>query len=288
MLRTTTLVKVVARTVRKRGWDPSTWTGTGADYALFEDAINDAIRRAYSYQKWPELMRIEERQYMPSWAIGTAYAAGNYVFHDETYWKCLKTDTGTEPGTDATVWDSDIGDMPLFIQLAQPWESFIIDQDGFDLQDFAFLTDPRLTPGLRALTGLDVWMDAVVMPYGSPVKVWAKFMPEAPRYSFTEWADDTDYVAGDYCYVALTGICWMALAASTNVAPGSDDSKWIEAGVPDFLAEYLSEYMLGEWLTEQEGKYEKLGRAQQILEEVAERKFERRGVQSSGRVSMTR
>ena len=288
MLRTTTLGKVSARTVRKRGWEPSTWTGTWADYDLFEDALNDAVRRAYSFQKWPELMRTEERQYMPDWAVGTAYVADNYVYHEEAYWKCLKSDTGTEPGTDDTVWSADVSKMPKMIQLAQPWEAFIIDQDGVDLSDFAFKTDPRLNPKLRAMQGCDWWQDSIVVPAEAGATVWCKFMPEAPKYSFTEWDDETAYVLGDVCYVVLTGKCWQALAASTNVAPGTDDTKWLEVGVPDFLAEYLSEVLLGEWLTEQEGKYEKLGRAGQILEELAARKFERRGTSANSRMSMTR
>jgi hypothetical protein len=178
--------------------------------------------------------------------------------------------------------------MPRFIQLYQPWETFIIDEDGVDLADFAFSSDPRLNPGLRAMQGCDWWMGAITMPAIAGNTVWVKFMPEAPQISLIEWEDDTDYAAGDSCYVALTGKCWQALDDSTNVEPGTDDSKWIEVGVPEFLAEYLSEVLLGEWLTEQEGKYEKLGRAGQILEELAARKFERRGTQSNGRVSMTR
>jgi len=289
MLRTTTLGKVVARTIRKRGWDPAVWSGTGADYYLFEDALNDAIRRAYSYQKWPELMRVEERQFMPSWAVGTPYVAGNYVYHTEAYWKCLASDTGTEPGTDDTVWSADVSDMPRIIQLAQPWEIYIIGEDGFDLSDFAFTTDPRLRPGLRALQGCGMWMGSITLPAGCGNTVWIKFIPEVPKFSFEEWADDTAYVAGDICYVLLTGKCWQALEASTNVIPGTDDSKWIEVGVPEFLAEYLSEYLLGEWITEQEGKYEKLGRAGQILEELAVRKFERRGGDGTPvRISMVR
>jgi hypothetical protein len=288
MLRTTTIGKVISRTVRKRGWDPAVWTGTTADYDLFEDAINDAVRKAYSFQKWPELMRIEERQYMPDWAIGTAYVADNYVYHEEAYWKCLKSDTGTEPGTDDTVWSADVSDMPKFIQLAQPWETYIIDEDGVDLQDFAFRTDPRLTPNIRSMTGCDWWMDAITLPYEAENTVWIKFMPQAPKFTFLAWDDETVYAKGDVCYIAATGMCWQALDASTNVTPGTDETKWIEMGVPEFLAEYLSEVLLGEWITEQEGKYEKLGRAQQILNELAERKYERRGTQANGRISMMR
>lgn len=288
MLRTTTLGQIILRAVWKRGWNPTTWTGTGADYSLFEFAINDAVRKAYSYQKWPELMRVEERQYMPDWAIGTAYIAGNYVYHEDAYWKCLVNDTGTEPGTDATIWSADVSDMPRFIQRAQPWETYIIDEDGVDLQDFAFRSDPRLTPGLRAMTGCEWWMDSIVVPAAAGNTVWCKFRPEAPRFSFTAWDDETAYVAGDVCYVAATGKCWMALTSSTNVTPGTDETKWVEMGVPEFLADYLSQVLVGEWVTEQEGKYQKLGHAQQMLEELAATKFERSGTQFKGRVSMVR
>jgi hypothetical protein len=51
----------------------------------------------------------------------------------------------------------------------------------------------------------------------------------------------------------------------------------MEVGVPEFLAEYLSEYLVAEWCTEQEGKYEKHGRAKALLEDIASRSFERRG-----------
>jgi len=277
MLRTTTPGRIIARAVRKRGWDMTTWTASSGDYDLFEDALNDAIRIAYSFQKWPELMRIEERQYMPSWAIGTAYVAGNYVYHAEAYWKCLVSDTGTEPGTDETVWDADVSDMPRIIQWAQPWEAFILDQHGFDLQDFAFETDPRLTPGIRGMAGCGLWMDSITFPATSPATVWIKFMPQAPHFSFEAWEDDTAYVTGDVCYVSADGMCWQALKASTNIEPGTDATAWMEVGVPEFLAEYLSEYLVAEWCTEQEGKYEKHGRAKALLEDIASRSFERRG-----------
>lgn len=287
MLRTTTPGRIIARAVRKRGWDMTTWSASSGDYDLFEDALNDAMRMAYSFQKWPELMRIEERQYMPTWAIGTAYVAGNYCYHEEAYWKCLKSDTGTEPGTDVTVWSADVSDMPRLIQWAQPWEPFIIDLCGFDLQDFAFESDPRLTPGIRGLAGCGIWMDSITMPYDSPATVWVKFMPEAPKFSFKVWDDETAYVVGDLCYILADGTCWQALASSTNITPGTDATKWQEVGVPEFLAEYLSEYLVAEWCTEQEMKYEKHGRAKQLLEEIASRHFERRGGDgTSARISV--
>lgn len=277
MLRTTTPGKIIARAARKRGWDVTSWTATGANMDLFEDALNDAIKIAYGTHKWPELMRIEERQYVVSWATGTAYVAGNYVYHGEAYWKCLIGNSNTEPGTDVTIWSADVADMPRLIQWAQPWEAFIIDPCGFDLFDFAFESDPRLTPGIRGIAGCGIWMDSIVMPFDSPATVWVKFMPEAPRFSFTEWDDETAYVKGDVRYIVATGKCWMALDASTNVTPGTDETKWMEVGVPEFLAEYLAEYLAAEWCTEQEAKYEKHGRAKQILEEVAARHFEGRG-----------
>lgn len=287
MLRTTTPGRIIARAARKRGWDVTSWTATGANMDLFEDALNDAIKIAYGVQKWPELMRVEERQFMPSWAIGAPSVKGNYVYHEGAYWKCLVANTGTEPGTDVIIWTSDVSDMPRLIQWAQPWEAFIIDPCGFDLFDFAFESDPRLTPGIRGIAGCGIWMDSVVMPHDSPATVWVKFMPEAPRFSFEAWVDDEPYVIGDVRYVADDGKCWQALKDNTNVEPGTDETAWMEVGVPEFLAEYLAEYLVAEWVTEQEAKYEKHGRAKQILEEVAARHFEGRGGDgTSARISV--
>ena len=50
----------------------------------------------------------------------------------------------------------------------------------------------------------------------------------------TAWSNVTAYVANDEVYYNYKD--WIALAASTNVAPGTDDTKWLEIGASNRYA----------------------------------------------------
>ena len=67
--------------------------------------VNLFYKLGLEYYFWPELMNVERRQFRPSWAVGTAYAAGTEVYYPpaQAYYQALTASTGQAPasGTDA-------------------------------------------------------------------------------------------------------------------------------------------------------------------------------------------
>jgi len=62
---------------------------------LFANRLASAWERTL----WPELMRVERRQFRAPWAAATAYTAGDELFHirSQTYVQALQASTGQEP-----------------------------------------------------------------------------------------------------------------------------------------------------------------------------------------------
>lgn len=273
---------VVDGVIRAIGFSPAAFTLTEQDRTVFTDAANEALRIAWARQLWPLLMRVEPRRYRPTWSAATPYVAGNEVWHGTAYWICLKPDTGTEPGGDATVWGIPTTFMP-FIQLEQPWETWAIDDHGFDLAAFAWEDDPRLNPGVPPISGCDVWMDSIVLPQSAPDQVWIRFMPRCPVLDFTEWSVSEVYAAADVRYHTATGKCWAAVRANTGVTPGSSADDWSEVGVPRFMVPYIRHYILAAWRTEDAGRYQSEGAAERALQLMERDAFERAGVARGAR-----
>ena len=265
--------------IRLKGWDPETFTVSGADRETLTEAANDLLREAWSRQKWPLLMRTEQRQYRPTWAVGTTYAMDEEVWHagTETYWKSLAAgNVGHEPAEGSAFWEKPDDFIP-FIQLAQPWETWEIWERGVDLQAFAFDSDPRLTPNIKAIKPCEFWMDSVVLPSSAPVKPWVRFMPRCPELSFTEWSGATAYAAGEACYLTSTGRSYTALQGSTNKSPATETDYWVEVGVPKFMSRYVRIGMLAAWRTADEGRYQTQAEARAELERMEQEAFERAG-----------
>lgn len=273
--------------LRARDWDPASYTLTGATRELFGQAATDALRVAWGFQKWDVLMRVEARRYRPDWAEDVAYEADAEVWHDGTgaYWRAVSAQTGNEPAEGSTYWEKPDDFIP-FIQLAQPWEAWQIDEAGVDLGAFAWASDPRQHPGMRAIQGLSFWMDSVVLPQGSPDLVWVRYMPRAPELGFTEYAAGTTYEAGELAYVTATGRCYSALQEATGKDPATETAYWTEVGVPKFMSRYVRQYVLSQWLTVAEGRYEAEGRAKAMLEDMGRQMFERAGCSGGARASV--
>lgn len=274
--------RLVDSVIRAIGFSPEAFTLTDQDRSVFTDAANEALRTAWARQKWPLLMRVEPRRYRPDWDVDTAYKAGQEVWHDTAYWVLLVDNTGTEPGTDATVWGVPASFIP-FIQLEQPWETWPIDDNGFDLQAFAWEKDPRLNPGLAPIAGCSIWMASIVLPQGVPDQVYIRFMPRCPQLDFTEWVSTTPYDAGDVCYHTASGRCWGAVQDNTGVVPGTSNDDWTEIGVPRFMSKYIRQVILAQWRTEDAGRYQSEGVAARALEEMERECFESAGVAQGAR-----
>jgi hypothetical protein len=274
--------------IRARDWDPETFTLTGASRQLFTQAACDALRKAWGRQKWPQLMRVEARRFRPDWDTAEAYTTGQEVWHEgtEAYWRALQDHSGQEPAEGSAYWEEPEDFIP-FIQLDQPWEDFRIDDAGADLNAFAWELDPRLNPGLAPIKGCTWWMDSIVLPQDAPAEVWIRFMPPCPRLSFVEWSASTAYTTGELCYRTTVGRCYIAQGSTTGDTPEGSPSDWAEVQVPEFMSAYVRQFMLSQWLTVAEGRYEAEGRAEKMLQEMEAQMLERSGGDGLGaRVSV--
>lgn len=96
-MRTVDYYEVLAGTADLCGVDRSQIEQT--DFARFRDFHSNRLREAWQAARWPELLRVEQRQYRNTWAVGTAYTAGDEVFHpnSQAYYVALRASTGEEP-----------------------------------------------------------------------------------------------------------------------------------------------------------------------------------------------
>lgn len=70
-----------------------------ADVARLRQFHDQRLRQAWQHGPWPELMRVEQRQYRQTWASATAYVAGDERFYPPTlgYYVALRPSTGQTP-----------------------------------------------------------------------------------------------------------------------------------------------------------------------------------------------
>ncbi len=76
------------------------------DWVKLRTALNQALRHGWEIEKWPELLRAEERALRLAWASGTAYIAPTatvaqevYFILAKKYYQSLQASTGQAPAT---------------------------------------------------------------------------------------------------------------------------------------------------------------------------------------------
>lgn len=277
--------------IQGMGWEAEAYTLSGRDRKTLKNAVNNALARLYSEHKWPTLRRVELRTYRPPWDAAETYAAGDEVWLADAaadgggdYWRATAASTGTAPADGSLVWGRVTDGDPLtkFVQLAQPWEAWAMDEGGVDLDFFAFDKDPRLNPRLKPIAGCDFWMESVTLPPDAPKRVWVMFVPQRPHADFTEWVAGTAYAAGDYCYRTLTGNTYAALRDSTGAVPEESPLDWTEIGVPEIFANYLTLCGEAAWRKEDDGRARAQAEAETELERLAGACIDRAGVRQGG------
>lgn len=262
--------------IRWRGWEPSAYTLSMNQRQTLSFAIDDAVRRAWGYQMWPQLMRVERRQFRPGWRSDYVYSVDAEVFHGDGYWRATHENSNSEPGAGSEFWES-CRPIP-FIEFNQPWEWHGFNEEGVDLNFFAFADDPRQRPNLPAIKGCSFWMDSVVLPDDAPGLVYIRFKPNPPVISYDEWSSSNMYDVGDVVYQTASGRCYLCIKAVVNPGvPLSQTDTWKEQRVPRMFMQYVVRWACAQWLTRDEGRYEEEAAAQQILEDVARSMIERRG-----------
>ncbi len=254
-MNTVKIEKILRGVVGLKGYDFSMYTLSDAEREKWGDAINDALIEAYAEQKWPQMIRTEERQFRPDWAVDVAYTAGMGVLHESKYYDALVDNTGVVPGRDEDTWSEPV-EMSMFVQFEQPWEGIQMDATGIDLNRFAYLTDPRLKPDTPPVRGCRFWMDSVLLPRVDQITVWCRFIPKRENFDLTEWADDESYERGDVRYRTATGDCYRALedVEAGGSAPDSN-IKWLRIRIPEFMKRYVKLSVAADEMSEESGRF---------------------------------
>lgn len=241
---------VLDRVFRARGFDPDQVTMTTKERARYGEQITRWCRKAWEAAAWPQLFCYEQRTFRPPWQGTVNYNTGAQIYDDTTemYWTSLvDNNAGNTPPFDGmadTYWTPSV-DMKRYIQLEQPWEVTAIDEDGVDVNAFAFYDDPLGNPSARPITGCRRIMDCIMMPELSdiPNVVWIRFKPVAPRYALELWSGATAYGAGELVYLAETRECYIATRATENESPTEtidDGNPWSIVGFPDMFQDFVT------------------------------------------------
>jgi len=277
-VRETTCRKTFHRIIAKRGYSATAGTLAAGDRVTVADLVNLAIQKCWERAYWPEVMKVEQRQFRQTWDTTDAYAVGDEVLfedsnEDERYYISLLTpNTGKNPETQTTYW-SEVGTEFLrTIDLRQAWEDQEIGM--LDVQKHLYDRDPRAYPDTGPLKNVYLEGDSIyVRPTVSPVKPWVKFRPPYPQFSWTEWSSSVEYGVGDLIYQDVSGSTtvgetFIALQSNTNQEPYTQTDDWEPVPFPLLFQEYVVHRVAAEEKTEDEGRRNAFGLAAGILQDL--------------------
>lgn len=281
--KTVSLGQIVDRIFAGRGFVYGDVTLTNQERELLGWGINRALRVAWESARYSQLLKLEERTYRPPFSLAVNYSAGLQVWDEATemYWTSLQDgNVGNQPPADGVAddWWEPADGMVRYVQFDQPWEANEIDEDGVDLNDFAYYESPIGKPNGRRIAGCTRVEDSIVMPAldaGVPNKVWVKFRPVAPRVSLIAWAVGTAYSAGDLVYHAGSRESYVAVRATTGEEPDTTvegGNPWSPVGVPAMFEDYVVLRVLADVRSEEQGKYQTQASADEELERVVHKK----------------
>lgn len=236
------------------------------DAAAYTDGINTALRDCWERDAWPEWTVTEERWFRAFWDVGTTYAAGDEVYYAPTcaYWRSLVDNQFANVPGENGFWEQCgvCGALPLdpYISLDQPGKTPIGTIFRISPQN------PDLYPGSKRLR-YTFSNNGVQVPALSVTSVWMTFRLRPPVFTSNVWSSTTAYAAGDRVYYPASKECWLAGAASTNVAPGTNAAKWQVIGFPYVLAEVVKKFAYAAAL-EDDGQQDKAGITSEAAEEM--------------------
>jgi hypothetical protein len=267
MYQTVTLGNVIARILRLRGFDPTTFLPlmTVKEQQQYADAINSSLKDIWTDKFWTDLMRWEQRTYRPPWNAGQNYAAGQEVFREDVsvtpalqdYYYAVTTNSGQDPllDTAGTYWKKvEYHTFPKYIEFFQPWESVAMDAVQYPM--CATKEDPRFHTAVRWIEDVAPLFNGqgLLFPARTETfKPWIRFRPLPPEFSMAAWSAGTNYETQSMVYVDPD--CWMALVPNSGVTPGTDPTTWQKVGVPKMFDDYVVLSSVGILIRENMGNY---------------------------------
>lgn len=199
--------------------------------------INTAVKLAWEFYWWPELMRSELRYYRDDYAAGTTYAAGDEVYYPTTalYYTALGATTGNAP-TNATYWEP-ATELDAYIELEQTGQTAIGEVRGVFHHNPLTTRQPRRIEVMMGPHGLHLLGESL------PPSAWVFYRQRPNEYTGDDYSATATYAAGAAIYYAgstsaYEGDYWTCLSA-TSVAesPESTPAKWSRIEFPRWLKE---------------------------------------------------
>jgi hypothetical protein len=262
-------LRVYEAILRGQGLDPAKAGLLAAEKGRIADLVTEAVATAWRKTMWPALMNVKRICYREEWSATTEYATGAEVYRRNAegvpvYWRCLGTDTGTVPGTDAAVWEVPADFVPGFYYCAH----FV---DELDLKAGLFAENPDLRPDPRPYELKPTHYGACAADRSAsyPAEPWIWYRPMPPEYSWTAWAVGTAYVAGELAFHGDSS--WLALVDDTGTEPGTDAAVWAEVPFPKMFLPFVVAWVAGMRMQDDDGKAAQLARADRLLDELEDR-----------------
>lgn len=235
-------------------------------------AINAGMIRLAS-EKFPMMTRVELRRYRPEWVDGQSYGRSNEVFWKGDYWRMVDTSAAGEPGV-ANGWKKlEDNEINPFVAWDQPWENTVMDRAGVDVGRFAYVADPKYNPNATPINIIGMNSFGVQLEAPAPKEVWCKFVPEYPTIRFDPWTSGMSYSAGTVCYVSDEKECYVALKdiKGDDAEKNPEEGKlWTAVRIPGEFESYLVRLAAAELLTQDQGKQQSLGYAEQEFARICE------------------
>jgi hypothetical protein len=260
------------RIVAGLGLDPTVALPTSMQTRVVE-AVNEQVRVAIESEWWPEFLKVEQREYRATWAVGTTYASGAEVYCEDSdgvggyYVSQAGSNTGHDPTTDSGAWWAAVGDDFLrTIDFEQTGETEI---GGVDTTYCVFDRDPRIYRNAGVVRDVVLEQRALLVnAETAPTQPWVRFRLLAPEFTLTVWSSGTTYAKGDLVYVAATGHTYKGLQASSNKAPATETAHWEIVWFPKTFSRFVRASVLARMLGDEEARARAKAEADEEMERL--------------------
>lgn len=249
--------------VSAKGFDPATANLSVAERARIAAVVSRAVGKAWRLAAWPQLLVCKRVAFRQTWDPLDEYEADDEVFWFDAYWRCLENNTvAVEPGADTLAWVRCESDMLYSINYAEHGIDEMSLVSGCFASNPERVRDPKPMQLVRIGTGAAVVSNLTAVP----PKVWIKYRPFPPKYSWEMWAGGTDYTTGDI--IMHDGDCWSAQASSTGVQPGTDEAYWAPMPMPEMFMDFVEDFYVAQAMSDDDGKAKEMARAERTLLET--------------------
>lgn len=235
---------------------------TAEEDTLLNGYINTALKLAWEFYWWPELMRSELRYYRDPYDAATAYVAGDEIYYATTgkYYTCILASTGNLP-THTTYWE-EATELDAYIELEQEGETAIGEVRGVFWDDPLTTERPRRIPHLLGPSGIHLPGTSL------PLSAYVYFRLRPSEYTGADYNASTAYTVGQTMYyssgtVGYDGDYWECITAtSIGQNPETHAAKWSRIQFPAWLKEAVAGRAYAEYLITDSAPQESRDRAE--------------------------